>query len=406
MRDRLFTPRFLTMFGYSVTVFLSLFQLLPTAPYHVMGLGGSMAVAGLFHGFLTFSSACSAPVTGPISDRLGHRPVLIVVSLLLTALTLSYAFISSYHVLFAVVVVHGVIWSSLLSASGAYMAASIPASRRGEGLGYWGMASVLAFGTAPVLGFWVYRHGWVALCIETAGLNLLMAVIAWYLPDDRADVIRARQEAAAQAGTSAGSRRLQRVHADIEWRVIVLSIGIGLISFGYGGLTSFAALFADDIGLSPRSLLLSALAAAMVVSRLMMGRSVDRLGHRRVLVPSLLVPSLGLWLLAVVHGPFMLVCGALVFGAGFGVMYPTYTAYILTHVSESKRGAAFGAILAAFDTGIGTGASLMGWLASRHGFRATFAIAGAVGVLSLPYFVVAERRLGFGRDGSDRRGRR
>ena len=91
---------------------------------------------------------------------------------------------SSYRVMLGVVIAHGLIWSALLSASGAYMTATIPPSRRGEGLGYWGLASVLAMGAAPAMGFWIYGHGWLALCAELTVLNLLMAAIAWALPDD------------------------------------------------------------------------------------------------------------------------------------------------------------------------------------------------------------------------------
>jgi hypothetical protein len=66
------------------------------------------------------------------------------------------------------------------------MTSTIPTSRRAEGLSYWGLATVLAIGVAPALGFWVYQYGWFVLCLELAGLNLLMAGIAWLLPDDRA----------------------------------------------------------------------------------------------------------------------------------------------------------------------------------------------------------------------------
>ena len=37
----LFTRRFFTMCGFTFTVFLSLFQLLPTAPFRILDLGGS-----------------------------------------------------------------------------------------------------------------------------------------------------------------------------------------------------------------------------------------------------------------------------------------------------------------------------------------------------------------------------
>ena len=68
------------MCGYSFTVFLSAFQLFPTAPFHILALGGSTSAAGLFLGALTYASAFSAPVTGSLSDRFGPRRVLIVAS--------------------------------------------------------------------------------------------------------------------------------------------------------------------------------------------------------------------------------------------------------------------------------------------------------------------------------------
>jgi len=394
MSDRLFTPRFLIMFGYSFTVFVSVFQLLPAAPYRVLDLGGSMAAAGLFHGCLTYASAIAAPFTGPICDRIGHRTVLIVVSLLLTFFTASYAFIPSYKVMFLVVFVHGFIWSALLAASGAYMTASIPAGRRAEGIAYWGLASVLAIGSAPALGFWVYRHGWGALCTEIAVMNLLMAVIAWTLPDDRAEAASARAEIGGEGRGLDGTDDAP-LHERVEWRVLGLSIVMTLITFGYGSLTSFAALFADELGVSPRSLYLTVMAAAILLGQLTIGRMIDNLGHRRVLVRCLLVPAVGLLLLAAASGRLSLIFAATVYGAGFSLMYPSYTAYIINHVPPKRRGAAFGAMLAAFDAGIGSGASIMGWLIHAYGFRIAYVVAAALAALSLPYFLLAERRLGF-----------
>ncbi len=179
MSDRLFTPRFFTMCGFSFTVFVSVFQLLPTAPYHLIDLGGSTKVSGLFLGFLTYSSAFSAPFTGSVVDRIGQRRVLILVSLVLAGMTLLYAVLPEAGWLLGLVLVHGVFWSGLLAASGAYMTSIIPPARRAEGLGYWGLASVMAIGVAPPLGFWVYQFGWTALCLELTALNLLMALIAW-----------------------------------------------------------------------------------------------------------------------------------------------------------------------------------------------------------------------------------
>jgi MFS family permease len=294
----------------------------------------------------------------------------------------------------AVVIGHGLVWSALLTASGAYMTATIPPSRRAEGLGYWGLASILAIGAAPALGFWVYRQGWTALCLELSLLNLLMAVIAWFLPDDEE---AARAERAAngipERPWHGGIRALVQSH--VEWRVVMLSLSTALVSFGYGALTSFSSLFADELGLAPRSLFLTVMAGATVIGRLTIGRKVDALGPRRVLLRCLLAPPVGLLLLALTTNETMLVASALVFGAGFGLLLPAYNTYVLTHVHPQRRGAAFGAMLAAFDTGIGSGSSVVGGLVHLQGFRVAFGVAAVLAALSLPYFLFAERRLGF-----------
>ena len=72
--DRVFTSRFFLMCGFTFTVFLSLFQLLPTIPFFILDLGGSTTVAGFFLGVLTFGSALTAPVTGALADRIVPRP--------------------------------------------------------------------------------------------------------------------------------------------------------------------------------------------------------------------------------------------------------------------------------------------------------------------------------------------
>jgi predicted MFS family arabinose efflux permease len=64
---------------------------------------------------------------------------------------------------------------------------------------------------------------------------------------------------------------------------------------------------------------------------------------------------------------------------------------VMRDVPASRRGAAFGAVLAAFDTGIGTGSTSMGWLIGHLGFAGAFGVAAAVSALALPYFLLVDR---------------
>ncbi len=365
------------MCGFSFTVFLSAFQLFPTAPFHILDLGGSTFSSGLFLGFLTYSSAFSAPLTGAYADRVGSRRVLIGTSLALVVFSLLYAVITDVRVMLALVLLHGVFWSGLLSASAAYMTNLLPERRRAEGIGYWGLSTLAGVAVAPPVGFWFYSRGWLWLCISAAALNLMMTVIATQLHDD--------QPTARIAKTEPGQGVL-------EWRVLIISITLALYSFGYGGITSFTAMYADANGVSPKGIYLTTLAIVILLTRPLLGRLGDRFGYTRVFVPCLVLITAGLSVLAFGGTRNLQLLSAVIFGVGFGTAYPTYIGYVMKGVSAERRGAAFGAVLAAFDTGIGTGSTAMGWIIGRYGFAPAFGVAAALAALALPYFLLIDRK--------------
>ena len=380
-QDRLFTARYFTMCAFTFTVFLSAFQLLPTAPFRILELGGSTFASGLFLGFLTYASAASAPLTGAFADRIGRRRTLVIASSVILFCAIGYGVTTSYPVMLALVLVHGVFWSGLLAASAAYLTHVLPERRRAEGIGYWGLSSVAAIAVAPPIAFWIMQHGgWRWICISCGTLNLLMGAIAYALPDDRVETQLDLPLPRAQPSL-------------VEWRVLVLSVTLFLYSFGYGAITSFSAMYADALGISPKSLYLTMLAIVILLTRPLSGALADRIGYRRVFMPCLVSIAAGLALLSAASSVVWLVASAIVFGVGFGTAYPVFVAYVMRDVSAARRGAAFGAILAAFDTGIGTGSTTAGWLIEHVGFSAAFGVAAALSAIALPYFVVADRRL-------------
>jgi predicted MFS family arabinose efflux permease len=265
----------------------------------------------------------------------------------------------------------------------------LPERRRAEGIGYWGLSSVAAIAVAPPVAFWIMQHGgWRWICISCGALNALMGAIAWTLPAD-ADHDRQLMLPFGSSRDVANShgRRL------VEWRVLALSLTLFMYSFGYGAITSFSAMFADALGIAPKSIYLTLLAIVILLTRPLSGALADRIGYRRVFMPCLVLIALGLALLAAASSLVWLVASAMLFGVGFGTAYPVFVAYVMRDVQPARRGAAFGAILAAFDTGIGTGSSTAGWLIEGFGFSIAFGVAALLSAMALPYFVIVERRL-------------
>ena len=374
--ERLFTPRYFLMCGFTFTVFLSAFQIFPTAPYRILDLGGNKFAAGLFLGLQTWASALSAPFTGALGDRIGRRKMLVGCSVAAAVFSLLYGLAPSWPVLVLLVFVYGIFWSGLLAASSAYMTSQIPAARRAEGFGYWGMATMLAVAVAPGLGLSLYRKGWIWVCASAAALNLLMAGIAFTLPETHVPP----------------AERPRRIRDLVEWRVLGMATSLFLSAFGYGAVVSFAALWTEQNGVTPRGIWFTTFALVVLVSRIFSGRLADRVGARRLLLPAYALGAVALLLLGSATTRNALVVSAALYGLTFGNVYTFFVAHLLRHVPSDRRGAAFGAIIAAFDTGIGTGSMALGALAEGTGFGRAFHVGGALALLSPAVFLFAERR--------------
>ena len=223
--------------------------------------------------------------------------------------SLLYAVAPSYQIMLALVLVHGVFWSCLLSSSAAYVTDIIPASRRAEGLGYSGFASILAVAVAPWIGLWVFDHGgWTLMCLEAAALNLVMAIIAWRLPQDETHAAASRRELHSATWSSGAC-----------WSS---ACTLFLYAFSYGGITSFVAVYAEQVGVTPRAMYFTVLSLAILGTRPFIGRYADRVGHSRIIVPCLAMVVLGVAVLTIADSRPTFVISALLFGVGFGSVYP------------------------------------------------------------------------------------
>ena len=376
-KEPLFTGPFLTMWAFSFSVFVSLFMLLPVVPFQVLAEGGTETEAGLFMGLLTYSSGLSALFTGALSDHIGRRKQLIICAAAITVCVLLYGVLPNVPRL-VFVTLHGIFWSGLLLASSAHATSIIPATRRAEGLGYWGMSSLLAVTVGPSIGFAVYKHGWLTLCLSVAAMNVVMGLIAWSIQESHEG--------------APGWPTTRELRGSLNFSVLRLSAALLLYSFGFGAVTSFAALAADERGIAPREIFLTTMALTTFLSRPILSPFLDKLGHVRMFRSFVIMIPVGLGLLSIAQDKWMMGLAAVVFGLAYGNAHPAFTAYIMGRVDERGRGGAFGGILAAFDVGIGTGSILSGVLVHRFGFGVAFGTATVLSALSLPYFNWAQAR--------------
>lgn len=376
-RPPLLTGPFLRSWIFTFITFSTAFQLFPTIPFRILDLGGTKSQAGLFLAIYTYACAFSAPLTGALADHFGRKRVLTIGAAAFAVASILYAVTTNLPLLLVVACVHGFFWSALLSSNSAIISEIIPESRRTEGIAFWGMASTIAVGVAPIVGLLLYKKSWMTLCIELATLAVVMVFLAARIHEQPRD-------------------REEKLNLDIrglvDLRVVMVALSLFVVSISYGSVTSYVALLSEERRILPTSLFFTVTAIAILVSRFFTARIGDVYGARALLIPSCALIAPGVLLLAFADSVWTMSLAAVLYGIGFGGAYPAFVTYVLPRTDPRRRAAVFGSILWAFDTGIGTGSFVTGQIVDARGFQTAFVVCAGIAALSVPIFLITSKR--------------
>jgi MFS family permease len=127
------------------------------------------------------------------------------------------------------------------------------------------------------------------------------------------------------------------------------------------------------------------------------GRLGDRHGQRRLLVPGAALSLLGMLAMAGTGSGLLVVTGAAVFGAGFGVLQNATLTLMYARVPRSEYSTVSAIWNGAYDLGMGVGASTVGALVAVTGYSGAFLVVAASMV---PAVALARREARAGAGGS------
>ncbi|PYI56129.1 MFS transporter [Paenibacillus flagellatus] len=373
--EKLWTKPFVLLTVSMLFLFTSLYLLLPTMPLLVTQLGGTESQVGLAAGVFTLAAVVFRPIVGGLLDRYG-RQAFIVWGLLLFGLSMiAYDWIAGIAALMALRVLHGASWAFSTTAVGTSITDVIPTGRRGEGMGWYGLAMTMAMAVGPMLGIWVVRNesfgGLFLLAAGLCAVSLLLASVA---------------KAPYRPKPSSGRIAL------FEKSTLPAASAIFFLAFVYGGITTFVPLFAESIDVNPGTFFL-AYAVTLTAARPLAGKLSDRYGAAFVVVPALAVTIGSLIVLSLADGLAGVVVSAVLYGLGFGSAQPALQAINLGLADPDRRGVATASYMTAFDLGIGLGSIALGWVSQYTGYPTVFQVGAGSVVVSLSIFLVLARRM-------------
>jgi MFS family permease len=139
-------------------LFTAFYMLYPTLPLFIKQIGGNEAQVGLAMGVFMMSAVFLRPIVGGLVDRFGRRPFIVLGLLLFAVAMYMYNWIGGIVVLMGLRILHGISWAFSTTSISTAVTDLIPSTRRGEGMGWSGMAMTLAMAIGPMFGLWVTQN--------------------------------------------------------------------------------------------------------------------------------------------------------------------------------------------------------------------------------------------------------
>jgi len=339
----------------------SFYALLTVVPIHAMASAGEVG-AGLATGALMLSTVAAEVAAPGLIARFGYRGVFAAGAVLLGLPALALTLSPSLAVILAVCLVRGLGFGLVVVVGSALVATLVPAERRGEGLGVYGIVIGVPSIVALPLGVWLAdRIGYDAVFVAGA----LSALVGLAVPG-----------ASAARGARSVSRARSVPSAVWSGALIRPAIVFSTTAMACGIVVTFLPAVS---GMVEVALLVQAFTAT--AARWLAGRLGDRYGAARQLVPGALLSAAGIAALIVAGSPVAALVGMVLFGTGFGIAQNASLTAMYQRAPVSSYGTVSAAWNFAYDAGIGAGAAGFGVLAAHTGFPFGFGITAAVMLL-------------------------
>lgn len=319
------------LYAATVAVYADMYITQPILPLISAEYGVAPATAGLSVSAVVLMIALASAASGPLSDTLGRKRVMVASCALLALPTLLCALAPSFEALLLFRALQGLCIPGLTAVAVAYIGDRFPPAELGAVVGGWIAATVAGGLLGRVLsGLITELLGWRAAFVCFAALTLLCALgMAAALPRDRSGA----------AGWRSAYRGMLGHLADRSLLGAFL-IG-GSLFFGFIGVFTYLPYYLSGppFSLPPAlvSLAYVSYLAGVVVSPLA-GRLSARVRRRALIAAGLLVAALGMLGTLAPSAP-LIVASLFVLCAGMFTAQAVAPAYVNAAARQAKGGA-------------------------------------------------------------------
>jgi YNFM family putative membrane transporter len=329
------TPAFmktvLALFSGGFATFALLYCVQPMMPLLSQEFSINAAQSSLVLSVSTAMLAFGLLITGPISDRIGRKPVMVFALLCAALATLASAVMPSWQWVLASRALVGLSLSGLAAVAMTYLSEEIHPQHIGLAMGlYIGGNAIGGMSGRLITGVLIDFVSWHTAMLVIGGLALLAALVFWkVLPESR----NFRPQSLKPRSLLDGFV-MHFKDAGLPWLFLeaFLLMGAFVTLFNYIGYRLLAGPYHMNQALVG---LLSVVYLSGIYSSAQVGALADKLGRRKVFWASIVVMAGGL-LMTLANPLAMIILGMLVFTFGFFGAHSVASSWIGRRALKAK----------------------------------------------------------------------
>lgn len=370
----LWTKNFIMVVLANAFMFGGFHILLPTLPLYAAYTGATGSQIGVITGIFGFSAIFIRLFTDWGVKKIGKKWCLYAGLVICFLCTLAYVMFTSVGEMIAIRIFHGIGFGLTTTFSAAIAADIIPVSRRGEGIGYFGLGSTVAMALAPAAGVWlVHDYGYVMM-FGAAAAGTFLAILG--VRASHAPIVPIKEP-----------DKMSLKDKLFEHGTGIPALLTMLFGLSYGSVNTFVAMLAKEANIADAGYFFVVGTCCVFLSRPIGGRVFDRKGPAWILLPGSVLFLAALLILINTNSLRTLLIASVLYGFGGGFLLPALITWMLNLVKAERRSAASATFYNMLDVGTSAGAILLGAVAEHIGFIKMYLFSAASMVLFIVAFV-------------------
>lgn len=384
MKDRLVTPGYCFILAANFLLYFGFWLLIPVLPFYLSEIfNAGNSTIGIILSCYTVAALCIRPFSGYFLDSFARKPLYLLAYFIFMTMFAGYIIAGSLVLFILFRIIHGVSFGMVTVGGNTVVIDIMPSSRRGEGLGYYGLSNNIAMAVGPMSGLFLHDAGMSYTTIFCCSLG---SCIAGFIC---ASLVKTPYKPPVK-------REPISLDRFILLKGIPAGISLLLLSIPYGMTTNYVAMYAKEIGINATTgFFFTFMAVGMAISRIFSGKIVDKGKITQVISAGLYIVVFSFFLLSAcvyIIDWNSMACGiiffavALLLGVGFGIMFPAYNTLFVNLAPNNQRGTATSTYLTSWDVGIGIGMLTGGYIAEVSTFDKAYLFGACLTIISMLYF--------------------